>query len=92
VGAPLHHPPLGCCPQCGFAGKPACFLHSFAYVLSSSPSSKASQEFSPEGPNSFAEAQGNVESPVLSLRNDVNFGRTQKPQQNRVMFEEELRI
>jgi len=37
VGAPLPPPPLGCCPQCGFRVKPACFLRFFVGALSSSP-------------------------------------------------------
>jgi len=67
-------PPLGCCPQCGFKGAPACFLRSFANVLSPSPSSKDSLEFSHGGPSYSAEKQGNVEI----------FGCSQKTQQNRV--------
>ena len=80
AGAPLPPPPLGCCPQCGFTGEPACFLRSFAGVLSSPPSTNvlglSSQEFFPGEPISSVEAQGNAEYPALSLMNCENSGYT----------------
>jgi len=27
-------PPMGCCPRCGFAGEPACFLRTFGQAVS----------------------------------------------------------
>ena len=88
TGAPLPPPPLGCCPQCGFTGEPACFLRSFAGALSSSPSTKvlgsSIQEFSVGEPISAIEAQGNAEFPALSLLNGKKSGYAQSHQQNQV--------
>ena len=81
---PHHHPWL----VAHSAVCPACFLRSFAGVLSSSHSTKvlglSSQEFSRGEPLSSVEAPGNVKSTALPMMNGENYGNTQRPQQNQV--------
>ena len=81
-------PPLGCCPQCGFRGEPACFLRSYASALSLVPVNKdaglSTQGMSVDKPFSSVEAQGLAGNQAVPKMFDVNFGQFRRPQHNQV--------
>ena len=77
-------PPPGCCPQCGFIGEPASFLHSNGGVLSSPPLTTNLGLSSSVEPSSSLEVQGNGETPKLTRRKGKHLGHVYRRQPNQV--------